>query len=357
MIMSPKALNDLGDKFATNPVCVGPFMYKDRVAGDHITLVKSPYYYAKNRVHLDSIVFKIITDPSARSQNLRAHSIDVEDRIPSTELQGDRARHEPRGAEVGLDRLPGDHDQHREQERAATRAYENIGTTFAKSGDLRQAFELALDRKLINKVVFGGTQQPGCFPFPPASPFFAATKGIKCHLTANVAAAKAAFKKSGANAPVDVHLTIGTDPIAARLGQLIQGAEKPIGFNVILEPTEFTTALNRADAGKFDTFAVGWSGRVDPDGNFYQFVNSKGSQNDSGYVNAGVDKATNQARAILKLDKRIAQYHSALVQVMKDLPLIYLYYPINRFGVAKTVGGVQIYGDGLIRAQYAGFKK
>ena len=31
--------------------------------------------------------------------------------------------------------------------------------------------------------------------------------------------------------------------------------------------------------------------------------------------------------------------------------------PINRFGVAKTVGGVQIFGDGLIRAQYAGFKK
>src|SRR5690242_14788927 len=36
MIMSPKQLDALGDKFATNPVCVGPFMFKDRVAGDHI---------------------------------------------------------------------------------------------------------------------------------------------------------------------------------------------------------------------------------------------------------------------------------------------------------------------------------
>jgi len=77
MVMSPKALNDLGANFATNPVCVGPFMFKDRQAGDHITLVKSPYYYAKSKVHLDQIVFKIITDPSARSQNLRAGSIDV----------------------------------------------------------------------------------------------------------------------------------------------------------------------------------------------------------------------------------------------------------------------------------------
>ena len=42
MIMSPKALADHGDTFGTNPVCVGAFMFKERVAGDHITLVKSP---------------------------------------------------------------------------------------------------------------------------------------------------------------------------------------------------------------------------------------------------------------------------------------------------------------------------
>src|SRR5919112_1220742 len=40
MIMSPKQLDELGDRFGTNPVCVGPFMFKERVAGDHITLVK-----------------------------------------------------------------------------------------------------------------------------------------------------------------------------------------------------------------------------------------------------------------------------------------------------------------------------
>jgi peptide/nickel transport system substrate-binding protein len=356
MVMSPQALNSLGANFASNPVCVGPFMFKDRVAGDHITLVKSPYYYAKNKVHLDQITFKIITDPSARSQNLRANSIDVEDRIPSTELpaiKADKNLRVIKSVSIGYQGITINIGN----KNGLNKGYENIGTTFAKSGSLRKAFELALDRTLINHVVFGGTQQPGCFPFPPASPYFAATKGISCHLKANVAAAKAAFKASGASAPVDVHLMLGTDPIAARLGALIQGEEKPIGFNVILDPTEFTTSLNRADAGNFATFAVGWSGRVDPDGNFYQFVNTKGSQNDSGYSNPVVDKATNQARAVLKISRRIALYHQALVQVNKDLPLIYLYYPINRFGVSTKVAGVQIYGDGLIRAQFAGFKK
>jgi peptide/nickel transport system substrate-binding protein len=62
MVLSPKALA-AGGTFAQNPVCVGPFMYKDRVAGDHITLVKSPYYYDKAKVHLASVVYRIMTDP------------------------------------------------------------------------------------------------------------------------------------------------------------------------------------------------------------------------------------------------------------------------------------------------------
>ena len=306
MIMSPKALNDLGDKFATNPVCVGPFMFKDRTAGDHITLVKSPYYYAKSKVKLDSIVFKIITDPSARSQNLRAHSVDVEDRIPSTELQAiahDNSLRVAKSISIGYQGLTINIGN----KNGLNKGYENIGTAFAKSADLRRAFELALDRKMINKLVFGGTQQPSCFPFPRRQPLRRGQQGNPLPPDGERRGGKGGLQEVRRDRPGRrASMMIGTDPIAARFGAIIQAQEKPIGFNVILEPTEFTAALNREDSGKFETFAVGWSGRVDPDGNFFQFVNSKGSQNDSGYVNSAVDKATNQARAVLKLNKRIA---------------------------------------------------
>jgi peptide/nickel transport system substrate-binding protein len=356
MIMSPKALDALGDKFASNPVCVGPFMFKDRQAGDHITLTRSPYYYDKKKVHLDTVNFKIIVDPSARSSNLRAHSIEVEDRIPSTELRGiagDKSLNVIKATSIGYQGIT----LNIGNAHGLGKQYEVVGTAISKSADLRQAFELALDRKVINKVVNGGTTQPDCFPWAPASPWFAATKGIPCHLAANVTAAKAAFAKAGVRAPVTVKLMLGTDPIQARLGQVIQAMVKPIGFDVELQPTEFATSLNREDAGNFETFAIGWSGRIDPDGNFYQFVNSKGSQNDSGYVNAVVDRATNNARKAATQGARIVSYHAALKQVLKDLPLIYLWHPVNRFGVVKTVSGVKVYGDGLIRAQFAGFTK
>ena len=55
---------------------------------------------------------------------------------------------------------------------------------------MRTAFDLALDRTTINKVVFSGLNLPDCFPISPVSPWYATTKGLQCNLHANVATAK-----------------------------------------------------------------------------------------------------------------------------------------------------------------------
>ena len=99
------------------------------------------------------------------------------------------------------------------------------------------------------------------------------TKGLQCNLTREQGAGgRSSSRHPGIPTPINVRLMLGTDPVNARLGQVIQAMVKEVGFNVELSPTEFVASLNQADAGKFDTFAVGWSGRVDPDGNIYGFV-------------------------------------------------------------------------------------
>src|SRR3954454_9958662 len=90
MVMSPAQLDKLGDKFATNPICVGPFTYQNRVAGDSITVVKSPYYYAKKKVHLSKIIFKIENDTAAAAAALRAGDLQALDATDSTQLQSIR---------------------------------------------------------------------------------------------------------------------------------------------------------------------------------------------------------------------------------------------------------------------------
>jgi peptide/nickel transport system substrate-binding protein len=357
MILSPKQLDALGDKFATNPVCVGPFMFKDRVAGDHITLVKSPFYYNKKNVHLDTIVWKIITDPAARAANLRSGDVNVSEGIASTDLpsiQSNKSLQLIKATSIGYQGITVNIGNSRGLGKLP---YSNTGTAIAKSADLREAFEDALDRNVINRVVFNSTTKPDCFPVAPGTPWYAATKGIPCNLKSNVKAAKAAFTRSGASPGVTVHLMLGTDPVAARLGQVIQSMEKPIGINVVLDPTEFVTSLNHEDAGQFETFQIGWSGRIDADGNTFNFLHTTGSQNDSGYSNPVVDRAMTNERKAASLKARLVSLHAALAQAAKDRPIIYLYHPVNYDAQTKKVGGVQVFGDGLVRVQFAGFTK
>jgi len=356
MILSPKALAS-GGTFAQNPVCVGPFMFKDRVAGDHITLVKSPYYYNKAKVHLASIVYRIMTDPSSRTQALRAGDIQVEDRIQSTDvptLQKDSGVTVKKAVTIGYQGLT----LNIGNKNGLLKPYANVGSDLAKSQYLRTAFDAALDRTTINRVVFGGLNQPDCYPIAPVSPWYEpTTKGLACDLHANVNLAKQLVKASGiANPSVNLMLG-GTDPVTARLGQVIQSMENAVGIKVSVTPTQFTTALNKADAGTFDAFAVGWSGRVDPDGNIYGFVATPGTLNDSGFSSSKLDYILNGARKSLTIKSRTTLYRAAMQIIHRQRPLIYLYHPVNYYGVSKKVDGVQIYGDGLIRVNAAGYTK
>ena len=76
-VVSPTQLAKLGDAFANSPVCVGPFMFDHRVAGDNVTVIKSPYYYDQGAVHLDKIVYKVMPSAPAAAAALRAGDLQV----------------------------------------------------------------------------------------------------------------------------------------------------------------------------------------------------------------------------------------------------------------------------------------
>ena len=115
---------------------------------------------------------------------------------------------------------------------------------------------------MINRVVFGGMRLlPGCLPVPPTSPYF--RRGIRCPAR-NVAQARSIIQRTGVDTPVRVRLTIGTDQVQARLGQVIQSMAQEAGFTVTLAPAEFDEPRWPARMGNYDSFAIGWSSRIDP---------------------------------------------------------------------------------------------
>ncbi len=352
MILSPTAVDKLGDKFATGPVCVGPFMYDSRVAGDSITVVKSPYYYAKNKVHLAKIVFKVENDAAAAAAALKAGDLQALDGTDSTQLAGIRSTKtlkiikETGLGYQGLTLNIGNKN-------GLLKGYSNLGTPIAANADLRKAFEMAIDRKAMNKIVFGGTVLPGCTPLSPSSAWFDAS--VKC-TPFNVAAAKKLVAASGVSNPT-VHLMVPTGSVALRQAQFMQAEEAAVGIKLVIDSTDFVTSLSKADAGTYETFQIGWSGRVDPDGNIYQFVATTGSQNDSGYSNPRLDLILNNARKAATENARKTLYRAAQKIMLNDRPLIYLYHPVTRASLSTKLAGVTMYPDTLLRVAFAAYSK
>jgi len=351
MIMSPAQLKKLGDKFSSNPVCVGPFQFVSRSEGNQIVLKKATDYYDASKVKLDRLVFKIIDEPSARAANLRSGDVDAAERLDPVSAK--TVRSDPNLALLDVTSLGYQGlTVNVGNKNGLGKPMETVSTPLAQHPELRQALSLALDRNTINKVVFQGAYTPGCGPVSPVSPFF--DKSLKCPAR-DVAKAKQLVAQSGVKPPIPVSLMLNTDAVTLRLGQVIQSMAKDAGFAVKLQPTEFTTALDKADAGDFDTFQVGWSGRIDPDGNIQQFVGKTGSQNDSGYADPKLDALLNKARETLDQGQRSQMYSQATQMLLTSAPLIYLYHDHYFTGVQKKVTGVQFYGDGLLRFKEAGF--
>jgi peptide/nickel transport system substrate-binding protein len=352
MILSPTQLKKLGAaKFATNPVCVGAFKYTDRVAGDHITLDKSPYYYDRDKVRLKRIIFKIITEGPVRASNLRSGDVDVAERLEPFDvvsIKGDSSIHLKSTTSIGYQGLTinsGNTDGTGKPFHPG-----KVDTPLATHPELREAFEAALDRDVINKVVFYNQVTPDCGPISPASPWF--DRGLRCPAR-NLARARQLVQQSGVKTPIPVRLLIQADSQQERLAQVVQAMAREAGFAVKVEASEFTTALDRGDQGDFDVFSIGWSGRIDPDGNLFNLVGSEGPLNYGGQANPEVDKGLADGRTTSDTDKRREIYKRVIEALRRDHGNIYLYHDTLFTGSRSDVTGVEVRPDGLPRLYFA----
>ena len=218
MIMSPAQLDKMGEKFGTAPVCVGPYSFVSRTPGNEIKLQKATDYYDADQVKLDTITYRIITDANVRLANVKSKDVQVAERIAATDvgkLEGDPSVRligqeslGYQGISINIGNTQG-----------VTKPVGKVTTPLATSPDLRKAFELSLDRNVINQVVFAGKYTPGCTPLPPVSPFHDAS--IQCS-SRNLEEAKRLVAASGQPNPVPVELIVGNSPENLRLGQVIQ---------------------------------------------------------------------------------------------------------------------------------------
>ncbi len=151
--------------------------------------------------------------------------------------------------------------------------------------------------------------------------------------------------------PVVVNLTVTTNPDQRQTGEIIQSMAAEAGFDVRVQSSEFGSALAAQTRGDFEISAIGWSGRIDPDGNLYNGLHSKGTLNETHYANADVDAWLDQARATTDFAARKALYAKITAKVHADLPVMYVYNTALIVMTTKKVSGFRPVPDGIIRVQ------
>src|SRR5579875_3405489 len=74
MMVSPTAVQKEGSNYANSPVGTGPYEFKERVKGDHITLIKNPHYWG-SEPHIATVIYKVFTDENVEVTNLENGAI------------------------------------------------------------------------------------------------------------------------------------------------------------------------------------------------------------------------------------------------------------------------------------------
>jgi peptide/nickel transport system substrate-binding protein len=345
MPVSPAAAQKLGDNFGTAPVCVGPWQFVERVAQDRIVVEKSRHYFDQNAAKFDRVVFKIIPDDNVRLANLRSGDIDITHAVTPTDAAGLKreAKFEVSSVTgIGYNSI----SINLRNKTGKTNPPGDLGTPLANDPRVREALELSLDREAIVQVVYDGQYTPGCTPIAPVSPFF--DKSHKCPAR-DVAKAKKLLADAGLAGGYSFEMVVVNNPQQRRVGEVIQQMAKEAGFTITLRPQEFASALNDNDAGKHQAFLIGWSGRIDPDGNIHQGQTCKGPLNATLACDDKVDTLLDKAREVSDLNQRRGLYREAIDLIAARRNIIYLYHPHYIAAHAKSLKGYRAVPDGLVR--------
>ena len=304
---------------------------------DRIVFEKFADYWNKENISIDRVMFQPIVDATVRLANLKSGGLDLIERVLATDIKDVRS------------------DSRLKLSTALELGYFgltlNIGNdknkgALSQSEKVRQALDLSIDREAINQVVFNGEFTPGNQWVSPEHPYYQKAFPIGKR---DVGKAKALLKEAGAALPVTVDLMVPKGAENEAVAQVIQSMAAESGFDLKIRLIEFATSFKQAQAGEFQAFLIGWSGRIDPDGNSYVFMHTKAPQNDGGYSNPEADKALEEARLVTDPAQRRAIYEKLTRIVLNDKPLIYLYHRKLLIAHTTKLEGYKQMPDGLVR--------
>ncbi len=334
MMVSPTALEELGEDFANQAVGAGPFKVKSWLKNSDLVLERFDGYWREGQPYLDGVVLRPLADETVRLTNLRSGSLQLINDVPPqnvASLQDD--------GNLQLFERPG-------------LGFNDIAlnTTRPPFDDVRvrQALWYAIDPNVIQQVVFFGTGQVAYGPIPP-SISWAYDPSFQPYQR-DVERARSLLDEAGLER-VLFTLTVTNSPVQVRIAEIVQAQAAEAGFDVDIKQIDSTSLISVLVERDFDAAWAPWSGRPDPDGNMFNYFTMDGANNFAGYENEELDGLLREARRTLDQTARAELYQEAQQLVAEGAPLIFFHHDASLQAATSQVEGYQQWPDGAFHLE------
>jgi peptide/nickel transport system substrate-binding protein len=258
LIGSPTAIKHDPLAFEQHPIGSGPYVLREWLRDDHITLDVNPTYSGPaHRARIQTVVIRDIPDQATSVLSIEKGELSM-----LTDVRSDDAAMLGAERDIKIVRQPSNNLAYIAMN-VEKKPFDNVL--------VRRAVAQAIDIPAILKALYGPGTIPGDNWTPPGMLGENPRVKIWPH---DVTAAKALLAQAGLPHGFATTLYLPTTPRPympdpQRLAEAIQADLKDAGIIVTLEPLEFGVFLSKVQNGEHPMCLIGWSGdNGDPD-NFY----------------------------------------------------------------------------------------
>lgn len=332
-IVSPTAIEELGEEFSRSPVGTGPFRLTAWSSG-RIEAERWDGYWGRDEAgeqlpYLDRVVFTTVPQAAVQLVQMRSGGTMWADNVLPQDTDDIEA-------DPNIDLVPTMNMQ------TAYTAFNCEHGPFADNIELRKAVSHAINREALAEIITGRHGGPAICIEAPTS--WATGPELVGH-TYDPDLAREAYANSGHSGPITITI-IQRDP-DGQVAQLIQAMCAQVGIDLQIEVRERQAWGEQTAAGNFQmTLQLAGTPNPDPDRTFSQYYARTAAQNYSRFEDEVIFEAVDQARIETDRETRRLLYIKAQQQILDQYYQTFHYY-VQRYTMrSPRVSGMKL-GLGL----------